>query len=127
MIIATFQPHPIVHSRVVDQSVNKPELFQHNLDGIFTFLRTSQFCNYLETFGSKHAYLFQYAQIIFFVPPHNHRNSTLGSKRRDNRPANPFGSPGHRSEEHTPELQSLMRISYAVFCLKKKNTTNHRT
>src|SRR3546814_8929578 len=33
----------------------------------------------------------------------------------------------HRSEEHTSELQSLMRISYAVFCLKKKNykiTTN---
>src|SRR3546814_10659743 len=30
-----------------------------------------------------------------------------------------------RSEEHTSELQSLMRISYAVFCLKKKNTYNH--
>src|SRR3546814_2587424 len=29
---------------------------------------------------------------------------------------------GHRSEEHTSELQSLMRISYAVFCLKKKKT-----
>src|SRR3546814_3199646 len=29
---------------------------------------------------------------------------------------------GFRSEEHTSELQSLMRISYAVFCLKKKNT-----
>src|SRR3546814_2105550 len=29
--------------------------------------------------------------------------------------------PGVRSEEHTSELQSLMRISYAVFCLKKKN------
>src|SRR3546814_4263320 len=29
----------------------------------------------------------------------------------------------HRSEEHTSELQSLMRISYAVFCLKKKTTT----
>src|SRR3546814_2640808 len=29
---------------------------------------------------------------------------------------------GLRSEEHTSELQSLMRISYAVFCLKKKNT-----
>src|SRR3546814_1723716 len=28
---------------------------------------------------------------------------------------------GTRSEEHTSELQSLMRISYAVFCLKKKN------
>src|SRR3546814_8172401 len=31
-----------------------------------------------------------------------------------------FDTPG-RSEEHTSELQSLMRISYAVFCLKKKN------
>src|SRR3546814_1668641 len=30
-----------------------------------------------------------------------------------------------RSEEHTSELQSLMRISYAVFCLKKKNTQQH--
>src|SRR3546814_8823857 len=29
-----------------------------------------------------------------------------------------------RSEEHTSELQSLMRISYAVFCLKKKTQTN---
>src|SRR3546814_2134212 len=29
-----------------------------------------------------------------------------------------------RSEEHTSELQSLMRISYAVFCLKKKKTSN---
>src|SRR3546814_3998409 len=34
--------------------------------------------------------------------------------------------PFDRSEEHTSELQSLMRISYAVFCLKKKNIiTNH--
>src|SRR3546814_2592767 len=31
---------------------------------------------------------------------------------------------GRRSEEHTSELQSLMRISYAVFCLKKKNNSN---
>src|SRR3546814_1872559 len=30
----------------------------------------------------------------------------------------------HRSEEHTSELQSLMRISYAVFCLKKKKKRN---
>src|SRR3546814_8981601 len=30
-----------------------------------------------------------------------------------------------RSEEHTSELQSLMRISYAVFCLKKKNNTHN--
>src|SRR3546814_9740188 len=32
-----------------------------------------------------------------------------------------------RSEEHTSELQSLMRISYAVFCLKKKKTTINQT
>src|SRR3546814_4556676 len=31
-----------------------------------------------------------------------------------------------RSEEHTSELQSLMRISYAVFCLKKKKTANQQ-
>src|SRR3546814_1599183 len=34
---------------------------------------------------------------------------------------------GPRSEEHTSELQSLMRISYAVFCLKKKNTQHPHT
>src|SRR3546814_3425385 len=33
----------------------------------------------------------------------------------------PSSRPGARSEEHTSELQSLMRISYAVFCLKKNN------
>src|SRR3546814_7517050 len=40
------------------------------------------------------------------------------------------GTPSHhdrleRSEEHTSELQSLMRISYAVFCLKKKKNKQH--
>src|SRR3546814_4606641 len=34
-------------------------------------------------------------------------------------------TPVGRSEEHTSELQSLMRISYAVFCLKKNNNTIH--
>src|SRR3546814_5138434 len=36
-------------------------------------------------------------------------------------------SKADRSEEHTSELQSLMRISYAVFCLKKKKTSNYQT
>src|SRR3546814_7061103 len=35
-----------------------------------------------------------------------------------------FAKEPYRSEEHTSELQSLMRISYAVFCLTKKTTTN---
>src|SRR3546814_8579885 len=34
------------------------------------------------------------------------------------------GDAAERSEEHTSELQSLMRISYAVFCMKKKNKKN---
>src|SRR3546814_1860846 len=36
-----------------------------------------------------------------------------------------FSTCATRSEEHTSELQSLMRISYAVFCLKKKKTTTY--
>src|SRR3546814_7441165 len=39
----------------------------------------------------------------------------------------PCAAPVPRSEEHTSELQSLMRISYAVFCLKKKTTQNTTT
>src|SRR3546814_10208149 len=47
--------------------------------------------------------------------PVGHAARRLSRDRRDRSP--------HRSEEHTSELQSLMRISYAVSCLKKKNTT----
>src|SRR3546814_9254818 len=39
--------------------------------------------------------------------------------------AGPAEHRGNRSEEHTSELQSLMRISYAVFCLKKINKYKH--
>src|SRR3546814_8704541 len=45
------------------------------------------------------------------------REALLLSTRSDH-------SLSERSEEHTSELQSLMRISYAVFCLKKKKHTN---
>src|SRR3546814_4560143 len=52
---------------------------------------------------------------------------TQGLIRPTHLPDNEFDAP--RSEEHTSELQSLMRISYAVFCLKKKkkplNTHDH--
>src|SRR3546814_14293087 len=49
------------------------------------------------------------------TPSRTAHEGVLGS--RDDRP------PPARSEEHTSELQSLMRISYAVFCLKKKKNT----
>src|SRR3546814_5252917 len=43
-----------------------------------------------------------------------------GDPESAGRPDHPWHLGGGRSEEHTSELQSLMRISYAVFCLKKK-------
>src|SRR3546814_5956930 len=50
-------------------------------------------------------------------------HDSLGVLVADRRDRNPR----RRSEEHTSELQSLMRISYAVFCLKKKNTNTRMT
>src|SRR3546814_4459864 len=69
--------------------------------------------------------LFPYTTL--FRSPHSRRAprrrptgtpSTSGNSATGN-------STRRRSEEHTSELQSLMRISYAVFCLKKKNTTTN--
>src|SRR3546814_9730805 len=71
------------------------------------------------------------------VPAQRHRGE-LVAPRRQMPPPNPAGAHqssahkteyacrarGLRSEEHTSELQSLMRISYAVFCLKKKTKKN---
>src|SRR3546814_1650242 len=54
-----------------------------------------------------------------------HQARAGDSRRRPLRPREGEGAhPRIRSEEHTSELQSLMRISYAVFCLKKKNKTD---
>src|SRR3546814_5711572 len=67
------------------------------------------------------------------VPAHDHgdRRECRAAARLARRGRHRGGHDGHlhlgpRSEEHTSELQSLMRISYAVFCLKKKIIiTNH--
>src|SRR3546814_8356597 len=52
---------------------------------------------------------------------HRIRSRTPSQPRPSNRPR------ANRSEEHTSELQSLMRISYDVFCLKKQQQTNSDT
>src|SRR3546814_6846283 len=65
---------------------------------------------------------------------HDHAAETRGETRRQRRFSGAFGAvkadvtghAGARSEEHTSELQSLMRISYAVFCLKKKTIQKKR-
>src|SRR3546814_4143967 len=53
-------------------------------------------------------------------------NRTAGTKRRRRPRKRPATQAVNRSEEHTSELQSLMRISYAVFCLKKKKNKETR-
>src|SRR2546421_1200762 len=53
-------------------------------------------------------------------PLHGHRDRAILGHAGEDRPP---GQPGQRSEEHTSELQSS-QISYAVFCLKKKKTSN---
>src|SRR3546814_14574991 len=52
--------------------------------------------------------------------PHISDGSAAGARRKRRHPARAPRAARYRSEEHTSELQSLMRISYAVFCLKKK-------
>src|SRR3546814_18835586 len=54
------------------------------------------------------------------LPDHGLQPVAYGARRSPRRVAD---GPRRRSEEHTSELQSLMRISYAVFCLKKKIMT----
>src|SRR3546814_2483229 len=51
----------------------------------------------------------------------------VGSRPRENDPRITVQHLHFRSEEHTSELQSLMRISYAVFCLKNKKITKQTT
>src|SRR3546814_5656153 len=57
------------------------------------------------------------------VQHRSHRQSGVRNGEPQHRPA---GIGKARSEEHTSELQSLMRISYAVFCLTKKNKYQRR-
>src|SRR3546814_7740927 len=106
-------------------------------------------CYYCHCFESTSVYLFTYVVSVVFLffflmirrPPRSTRTDTLfpyTTLFRSAQNANsiflllvawppatyairPCASPCWRSEEHTSELQSLMRISYAVFCLKKKN------
>src|SRR3546814_1329058 len=63
------------------------------------------------------------------VAQHHHRHRRHRQRQQHAEKAEHLAT-GHdreRSEEHTSELQSLMRISYAVFCLKKKKNTSTNT
>src|SRR3546814_9577842 len=65
--------------------------------------------------------LFPYTTLFRSRAGLHHRRYPSTTRRQERPPC----AGQHRSEEHTSELQSLMRISYAVFCLKKKKTKRH--
>src|SRR3546814_3000934 len=65
---------------------------------------------------------------LYFAAYHEWNHTLLYLKTWYRIPEDPKKDPTDRSDEHTSELQSLMRISYAVFCMKKikKHNTNHK-
>src|SRR3546814_3289482 len=91
--------------------------------------RTDTLFPYTTLFRSR------FAQVLVVFLARGARDHQAGGDRRQDRGdlrhqavadgKNGIGDGLVRSEEHTSELQSLMRISYAVFCLKKK--TNNKT
>src|SRR3546814_1250378 len=66
--------------------------------------------------STSESYTTNESEICLYTPKTN-AMLNLGTAVKDEK--------GERSEEHTSELQSLMRISYAVFCLKKKKKNNN--
>src|SRR3546814_14584444 len=79
--------------------------------------------------------LFRSRRLLRLLDERPHHDQPLTARREVDRPGDavtaryahlPQFGPQRRSEEHTSELQSLMRISYAVFCLKKKTNNTHR-
>src|SRR3546814_3840120 len=68
---------------------------------------------HLDIFGNR--VLYRYARLMKYSVTARHAHDDRQSRQHDGRGI-------LRSEEHTSALQSLMRISYAVFCLKKKHT-----
>src|SRR3546814_8863964 len=77
----------------------------------------------LEQITWKQALLVGFAQCLAMIPGTSRSGATIiGGMMSgiDRKAATEFSFFLARSEEHTSELQSLMRISYAVFCLKKK-------
>src|SRR3546814_7065775 len=80
--------------------------------------RTDTLFPYTTLFRSSGSTESGLAHVIFLARRQPGRSSCLSGCRR---------LAFYRSEEHTSELQSLMRISYAVFCLKKKKDKKHNT
>src|SRR3546814_1907536 len=68
-----------------------------------------------------------YGDLATFQDPAENTSLALISSGGNLNLKNEISNTWTRSEEHTSELQSLMRISYAVFCLKKKKINNNQS
>src|SRR3546814_5136992 len=83
------------------------------------------FAVYYEKAGEDEHYLVNHSRSPYLMGPDGKPLAILSTDQPGTDADE--GSPEARSEEHTSELQSLMRISYAVFCLKKKNNKMIKT
>src|SRR3546814_10050756 len=93
---------------------NRSPAQEHRLDRDNT---SRSFCLFLPLFGQ--------APVIWIARLRCHSFNVNIFIQQEIRPLPHIGGGPARSEEHTSELQSLMRISYAVFCLTKKKSTNN--
>src|SRR3546814_4462270 len=96
-------------------------------DTLFPYTTLFRSARYLRLSGARATY-----RIKHRTRRSRHRGGEGGCERprHHHRPGGGIGNRDQarlRSEEHTSELQSLMRISYAVFCLKKKKTQTMQT
>src|SRR3546814_10193156 len=97
----------------LNEKVNfdNPACFSFVCTGVSTRLQTNSYA--------------AFAQGTYAIGPQT--NITVGARYTNEKKTSDPNTYFIRSEEHTSELQSLMRISYAVLCLKKKKTQNTDT
>src|SRR3546814_4442384 len=110
--------------RISDWSsdVCSSDLFDHN--ALMALLHQKRMAFRGQVFAHQFEFGFGQCEAFDIIAPRTEgiRQHDFGGDLFQNRMADvALERIGRRSEEHTSELQSLMRISYAVFCLKKKN------
>src|SRR3546814_11433972 len=110
-------------------------MYRHPLaviESVSTVVLACRYNSHHDWYASEGCIMWFFLFLMIRRPPRSTRTDTLlpyttlfrspnwqSSLPRDSHPMSSKTSRGRRSEEHTSELQSLMRISYAVFCLKK--------
>src|SRR3546814_6757199 len=115
--------HRMVHPDILGPLRREPGNPIYEVDNKFD-LPESFYKDDLSTKPEAHSAIVRLNDLFYGPMPHDDEASW---HRFNNYYYNCLRDVDRRSEEHTSELQSLMRISYAVFCLKKKNKqTTHK-